>query len=87
MTITIDTLGKAARHRMLVVATCRRCERQAKFMASDLAGMYGAGRDPRELPFKCRECGVRDSKVTVIEFPFDRKPDTVIWRPVKGGGV
>ena len=86
MAITLDTLGKAARHNMLVVATCRLCGHQAKFMASDLGHFYGQGRDPRSLPFKCKSCDTRDCQVTLMEFPFERRPDTIIWRPMKGGG-
>ncbi len=37
MTQALDTLGKALRHNMLVVVTCRDCERQARFLARDLA--------------------------------------------------
>lgn len=83
MAVSIDTLGKAIRHHMFVVATCRRCERQARFLASDLGGMYGHGRDPRSLPFRCSVCDVRHCRVTLMEPPFDRTPETIVWRPVK----
>jgi hypothetical protein len=83
MAVSIDTLGKAIRHHMFVVATCRRCERQARFLASDLGGMYGHGRDPRSLPFRCSVCDMRDCRVTLMEPPFDRTPETIVWRPVK----
>ncbi|PPJ47430.1 hypothetical protein C0075_17930 [Rhizobium sp. KAs_5_22] len=83
MAVSIDTLGKAIRHHMFVVATCRRCERQARFLASDLGGVYGHGRDPRSLPFRCTVCDSRDCRVTLMEPPFDRTPETIVWRPVK----
>lgn len=83
MTTTIDTLAKAARHNMLVVAECRRCGRQAKFLASDLVNFYHAGRDLRTLPFKCRECDLMDCKVTSMEYLNDRTRETVVWRPTK----
>lgn len=86
MAVSIDTLGKAIRHHMFVVATCRRCERQARFLASDLGGFYGHGRDPRTLPFRCTICDSRDCRVTLMEPPFDRTPETIVWRPVKVRG-
>lgn len=86
MAVSIDTLGKATRHNMLVVATCRHCERQARFLASDLAGFYGHGRDPRTLPFRCKACDRRDCRVTLMDWPFDRTPETIVWRPVKVRG-
>lgn len=86
MAVSIDTLGKATRHNMLVVATCRHCERQARFLASDLAGFYGHGRDPRSLPFRCKACDRRDCRVTLMDWPFDRTPETIVWRPVKVRG-
>ena len=83
MTSTLDTLGKAARHNMLIVATCRKCDRQARFLARDLASLYGHGRDPRNLPFVCSNCETRDCKVTIMGNPYDRTPETVVWKPVK----
>ncbi len=83
MTILIDTLARAARHNMLVVAECRRCGRQAKFMATDLAKFYNPGRDLRTLPFKCRECDAMDCKISPMEFYTDRTREVVVWRPVK----
>ncbi|NBB48955.1 hypothetical protein GVN24_11790 [Rhizobium sp. CRIBSB] len=83
MTRTIDTLGKALRHNMLVVATCRDCQRQARFTASDLAKFYGQGRDPHSLKFRCTHCDNRNCKVTIMDNPYDRTPEMVVWRPVK----
>ncbi len=84
MTMTFDTLGKAALHQMLLTATCRRCGRQAKFVAEDLARVYGSSRNPHTLPFKCMTCDAKDCEVRLMGLPFDRKPDTIIWRPTKG---
>lgn len=83
MTNTIDTLGKAGRHNMLVLAECRQCGRQAKFLAQDLAGFYGHAKDPWSLPFRCEECNTRNCKVTLTESNFERKHEIVVWRPVK----
>lgn len=83
MTSAIDTLGKALRHNMLVVATCRDCQRQGRFLAKDLASFYGHGRDPFSLKFRCTPCDTRNCKVTIMDNPYDRTPETIVWRPVK----
>jgi hypothetical protein len=83
MTQALDTLGKALRHNMLVVATCRDCERQARFLARDLATFYGHGRDPFSLKFRCTECDKHNCKITLMDNPYDRTPETIVWRPVK----
>mgnify|MGYP001048838529 FL=1 len=46
MTQVIDALGKAARHGMVLQAECRGGNIRY-FMASDLASVYGLGRDIR----------------------------------------
>lgn len=83
MTQALDTLGKALRHNMLVVVTCRDCERQARFLARDLATFYGHGRDPYSLKFRCTECNKHNCKITLMDSPYDRTPETIVWRPVK----
>lgn len=83
MTQMIDTLGKALRHNMLVVTTCRECQNQARFMAKDLATFYGHGRDPFSLKFRCKQCDTRNCKITLMDNPYDRTPETIVWRPVK----
>lgn len=83
MAVSCDTLEKAARHFMLVVAECPKCRRVGKFFASDLVAFYGRGRDWRTLPFKCEECGTKATNIR-LEFPdFDRTPEKVVWRPTK----
>lgn len=83
MTMTIDTLGKAARHKMLVIAECRRCGRQARFLAADVANFYNPGRSLESLPFKCRECDLGDCRITAAEYLNDRTREIVVWRPMK----
>ena len=83
MTKTIDTLGKAGRHNMLVVAECRQCGRQAAFLAADLAAFYGHTRDPQSLPFRCETCDKRDCKIHLTESNFERKHEMTVWRPMK----
>jgi hypothetical protein len=83
MTNTIDTLAKAGRHNMIVVAECRQCGRQAKFLARDLATFYGHAREPSSLPFRCETCDRRDCKVFLAESNFDRNHEITVWRPMK----
>lgn len=80
---TIDTLGKAGRYRMLVVAECRLCGRQAQFYAEELAVFYGRGRDPATLRFRCRACDSTTCRITVAEQSFERRHETIVWRPVR----
>lgn len=79
----IDTLGKAGRHRMLVVAECRRCGRRAQFYAEELAVFYGRGRDPATLRFRCKPCESTNCRITVAEQSFERSHETIVWRPVR----
>jgi hypothetical protein len=79
----IDTLGKAGRHRMLVVAECRLCGREAKFYAEELANFYGRGRDPQTLRFRCKPCNSIECRITIIEQSFERKREIIVWRPVR----
>lgn len=83
MTRTIRTLYDATRHNMFVVANCRDCKRQARFLAGDLAGMFGYGKSPYELKFKCSVCDTRNCAVTLDFSDFDHKHETVVWRPTK----
>ena len=80
---TIDTLGKAGRCRMLVVAECRLCGREAKFYAEELAVFYGRGRDPQTLKFRCKPCDSVKCRITVFEQSFERKWELIVWRPVR----
>ena len=83
MASAIDTLGKAGRHRMLVVAECRRCGRRAQFYAEELATFYGRGRDPLSLKFRCTPCASTRCSITLVEQSSERTHETIIWRPVK----
>lgn len=68
---------------MLVVAECRRCGREARFYAEELANFYGRGRDPQTLKFRCKHCNDTKCKITLIHQSFERKPEMIVWRPVK----
>lgn len=83
MTSSINTLSKAARYNMLLVVRCRRCGKEARFLASDLIKFYSPGRSLDSLPFKCRECDVVDNHIRPMEFMNDRTRETIVWRPVK----
>lgn len=81
MTRTIDTLARAARHGMLVRASCF-CGNQRYYRASDLAMVVGGGRDPRSLRFRCNRCEKPSTAVTVIEVDLDRIGTLKVWKPV-----
>lgn len=80
MTQVIDTLGKAARHGMIVRVECASCGKRKFFRAIDLATVYGGGRDPRRLNFTCKPCRPK-IEITVLEVDRDRMPSLVVWRP------
>lgn len=84
MTRTIDTLARAARHGMLVRATCV-CGNQRHYRAGDLATLVGGGRDPRSLRFRCSQCDRKPSTVAVIEVDLDRVGVLRVWKPVSAG--
>ena len=79
MTRTIDTLGKAARHGMILRADCG-CGNIRYFRCSDLASVLGGGRDPRSVKFRCEACRPK-VKVTVLELDRDRMPKITVWKP------
>nr|WP_295467486.1 hypothetical protein [Mesorhizobium sp.] len=80
MTRAIDTLGKAARHGMIVQAECG-CGNVRYFRAMDLAQVAGAGRDPRKLSFRCTKCRPLPVVVTVLELDRDRMPRIDVYEP------
>ena len=81
MTSAIDTLGKAARHNMIVRAECRSCGNARFYRASDLAMHFGGGRDVRSLKFRCQRCEPKVD-VSVIEIDTDRLPRLTVSAPV-----
>jgi len=80
MTRTIDTLGKAARHSMIVRVECG-CGNVRYYRALDLAQVAGAGRDPRSLSFRCTKCRPLPVVVTVLELDRDRLPRIDVHEP------
>jgi len=81
----IDTLGRAARHNMIVRVECV-CGNIRYYRAMDLATVAGAGCDPRDLPFRCTRCRPRPPRVTVLELDRDRMPRIDVWEPHKTDG-
>lgn len=80
MTAVIDTLGKAARHGMIVRAACEACGNTRFYRASDLMLHFGGGRDPRSLKFRCDRCRPK-IVVTVLEVDADRMPKIMVYKP------
>ena len=83
MTSTIDTLGKAVRHNMLVMSECS-CGNVRYYRAYDLMMAFGGGRSPFGLPFTCTRCKPR-IKVKVFEPDPDHLPkQLIVHKPMKG---
>ena len=81
MASVIDTLGKAARHGMIIRVECPACGRRKFYESAQLLMHYGGGRDPRELPFgKCVECTPKP-RITVLEIDRDRTRRLRVERP------
>jgi hypothetical protein len=70
MTRTIDTLGKAARHGMLLRVQCSRCNGDRYYRTTSLLDVYSAGRDPLRLPFRCHGCEPPPQRLSLLEPRF-----------------
>jgi RNase P subunit RPR2 len=79
----IRTIRQAARHGMILAVTCRGCGHVARFMASDVVQFVNPVREIEALPFRCGECGAKDCSVKASEYDRDRRPDIVVWRPMR----
>lgn len=80
------SLGYAAERRMIVVARCKQCRREAKVYARDLATHYGKHRDYRTIRFSCQQCDPGTCSVSLEPIDFDRVNERVVWKPVKVKG-
>ena len=85
MTRTIDTLGKAVRHALVLQVDCTLCRRRRHFDLHSLYSRYGAGRDPYSLRFACIDCRKtgRSTLVATALLP----PGTVIMHKVENRWV
>ena len=80
MTIVIDSIGKAARHGMIVRAECQ-CGNLRYFKARDLLPLVGSARPLQSIRFSCRQCRPNRITVTALEIDADRLPRILVWRP------
>lgn len=80
MTHPIDTLAKAVRRGMLLRSECRRCGNVRLYRASDLMMLFGGGRDPLTIRFRCASCAP-DVAVTLIEIDIDRARGAIVHAP------
>jgi ribosomal protein L44E len=55
----------------------------AHFLASDVAQFMKPSRRIDQLRFKCSECEGKDCSVIRMEIDRDRRPDIVVWRPMR----
>lgn len=82
MASPINTIGKAVRHNMLVVAECE-CGNVRYYRAADLMMVFGGGRDPMGLPFTCDRCKPQ-IKVKLLEPNSDFLPRRlIVHKPIK----
>jgi len=83
MTRTIDTVGRAARHDMLIRVECGHCRHVGHLRAHDVAKVVGQGRSIDTLRFVCSRCNARAAKAVPIEYDRDRPPKVMIWVPME----
>ncbi|ATU91478.1 hypothetical protein B5P45_07115 [Phyllobacterium zundukense] len=84
MTITIRTLGQAAKYRMFLQVCCRKCQKETTFYAPDLLAVCNPERFLSELPFRCDRCGAKATDVMAFEINRDRSnKKQLVWRPVE----
>ncbi len=80
------SLGYAAERRMVVVARCKQCGREAKAYARDLATHYGKHRDYRTLKFRRAEYDPGTCIISLEPVDFNRVSERIVWKPVKVKG-
>jgi hypothetical protein len=68
---------------MILAVTCKGCGHLGQFMASDVAQFVNPTREIERLPFRCGECGGNDCAVKASEYDRDRRPDIIVWRPMR----
>ena len=83
MTRTIDTVGRAARHDMLIRVECGHCRHVGHLRARDVARVVGQGRSIGTLRFVCSRCNARAAKALPMEYDRDRPPKVMIWVPME----
>ena len=76
----INTLGKAVRRGMLVRSECKRCGNVRLYRASDLMMVFGGGRDPLSLKFRCGSCRP-DVHITLVDVDLDRARNAIVHAP------
>lgn len=75
-TVEAMTLGGMALDGRSLEVRCYRCRRTRKFLASDLAEVYGAEQSPHTLFGSCSRCGAP----VRVEFDFPKRGE-MICRP------
>ncbi|MEX0408056.1 hypothetical protein ABGN05_20565 [Aquibium sp. LZ166] len=83
MTRTIDTIGRAARHDMLIRIECGHCRHVGHHRAHEVAKVVGMGRSIESIRFVCSRCKTPARKAVPIEFDRDRPPKVIVWVPME----
>ena len=74
----MDSVGRAARHGMLLVVECRHCRKVGYHKAGEVAKIAGFGTPLKSVKFICSRCGRRD---VVVKTMF---VDWIPFRPAQG---
>lgn len=67
------TLGGMAVDNRALIVKCFRCHRTRKFLAADLAKVYGEGQSPHLLFRRCSKCG----SDTYVGFGFPQRGEKI----------
>jgi hypothetical protein len=78
----LDTLGKAARHGMMVRVECLHCRHVGHHRADELARAVGYGTAFTSIRFKCSRCGRTDAKALPFELDRDRSRPLTVWTQI-----
>jgi len=83
VTRTIDTIGRAARHDMLIRVECGHCRHVGHHRAHEIAKVVGHGRAIDSIRFVCSRCHARAARAVPIELDYDRPPKVTVWVPMQ----
>jgi hypothetical protein len=75
----MDSVGRAARHGMLLVVECRHCRKVGYHKAGEVAKIAGFGTPLESVKFICSRCGRRDVVVKTMFVDPDRPPQLRVW--------
>jgi hypothetical protein len=75
----MDSVGRAARHNMLLIVECGHCCHVGRFKANEVAQVVGWNKPLEAVKFRCKRCSRTDTKVRTQFMETDRPPKGYIW--------